>query len=95
MQAKKREGELASKVSTMESEMQTYQAQAAQAAQSAEDLKSQLAVRGSATPACPAAARLVVCCWHMIMVFSAGLTWPSAACLLAGMQIAGWYLRMC
>ena len=45
LQSKKRESELASKVSSMESEMQTIQAQAATAAQSAEDLKSQLAVR--------------------------------------------------
>ena len=44
LQAKKREGELATKVSSMESEMQTYQAQAAAAAQSADDFKGQLAV---------------------------------------------------
>ena len=50
-QAKKREGELATKVSSMESEMQTYQTQAQQAMQTSEELKAQLAVRSLAFPA--------------------------------------------
>ena len=45
LQAKKREGELATRVSAMEAEMQSAQAVAAQSTAVVDDLRSQLTVR--------------------------------------------------
>ena len=76
VQAKKREGELVTKVSAMEAEMQSAQAVAAQSTQAVDDLRSQLAVSLRTLS--------VIAC----RIVTGGVLWPGSSDTACSLKLA-------